>query len=46
MLRSRSLLNIGHDPYDSLMGLSAVGCNLTRICFGIFFSGTYLFSDI
>ena len=36
MLRSRSLLNLGHGPYGSHMGPSAVGCNLTEICFGVF----------
>ena len=35
MPRSRSPLNLGHDPYGSRMGHSAVGCNLTEIseCF-------------
>ena len=33
MLRSRSLLNLGHGPYGSHMGPSAVGCNLTEIGF-------------
>ena len=36
MLPSRSLLNLGHGPYGSHMGPSAVGCNLTKICFGVF----------
>ena len=36
MLRSRSLLNLGHDPYSFHMGLIAVGCNLTEMYFGVF----------
>ena len=36
MLRSRSLLNLGHSSYGSHMGPSAVGCNLTEICFTVF----------
>ena len=36
MLWSRSLLNLGHGPYGSHMGPSAVSCNLTEICFGVF----------
>ena len=36
MLRNWSLLNLGHGLYGSHMGPSAVGCNLTEICFGVF----------
>ena len=46
MLRSRSLLNLGHDSYGSQMGRSALGCNLTEILFWSIFSGTSLFSEI
>ena len=36
MLQSRPLLNLGDGPYGSHMGPSAVCCNLTEICFGVF----------
>ena len=36
MLWSPSMLNLGHGPYGSHMGPSAIGCNLTEICFGVF----------
>ena len=36
MVRSRSVLNLDHDPYGSHMGLSAVSCNLTEMYYGVF----------